>query len=78
MALSDQDEPVRNRQKIEKSTDSAKTTFRSLPPEIRLMIWEYTWPAAQVVEAANRDKFDEDDDDDDYHRKYTGRRYNSM
>jgi hypothetical protein len=83
MALSDRDEPVPQRPKLEELDASPETTFKSLPPEIRLMIWEYTWPAAQVVEAASREKFDEgdgdddndydydddddDDDDDDYH-----------
>ncbi|EEA18494.1 hypothetical protein PMAA_102690 [Talaromyces marneffei ATCC 18224] len=65
MAPSGRDEPVRKRRRLEESDCSPKINFKSLPPEVRLMIWEYTWPAAQVVEAASRDKFDDDDSDDD-------------
>jgi hypothetical protein len=61
MALSDRDEPVRKRLKLEDSKTSPKLDFKSLPLEVRLMIWEYTWPTAQVVEAASREKFDDDD-----------------
>jgi hypothetical protein len=53
MALSDRDEPVRKRPRFEEDGEiPPKINFKSLPPEIRLMIWEHTWPTAQVVEAA--------------------------
>jgi hypothetical protein len=29
--------------------------FRSLSTELRLMIWEYTWPVARLVEGAIRE-----------------------
>ncbi|CRG91089.1 Vacuolar protein sorting-associated protein 3 [Talaromyces islandicus] len=67
MALSDQDEPIRKRPRLEDAENPPKVTLKSLPPEVRLMIWEYTWPAAQVVEAASRSN---SDDDDEYH-EYT-------
>lgn len=34
--------------------------FSALPAEIRLMIWEYTWPVAQVIEAASCENFDDE------------------
>ncbi|KAF5014959.1 hypothetical protein F66182_13874 [Fusarium sp. NRRL 66182] len=77
------DEPVRKRQMLEESDCSPNINLQSLPLEVRLMIWEHTWPAAQVVEAASHEKFgdndrdddndsddnddNDDDDDDDYH-----------
>jgi hypothetical protein len=62
MASSDGDEPVRNRPRLEEDPESPPNIdFKSLPPEVRLIIWEYTWPAAQVVEAATRETFDDDD-----------------
>ncbi|QKX57720.1 uncharacterized protein TRUGW13939_04839 [Talaromyces rugulosus] len=63
MALSEQDEPVRKRPRLEVPESHPKTNFKSLPPEVRLMIWEHTWPAAQVVEAASQAKFDDDNDE---------------
>ncbi|KAJ5120555.1 uncharacterized protein N7515_009943 [Penicillium bovifimosum] len=37
--------------------------FPSLPIEIRLMVWEYTWPPPRVIEAVF---FEVGFDDDDY------------
>ncbi|KAL2866162.1 2EXR domain-containing protein [Aspergillus lucknowensis] len=56
VATSGGDEPVRKRSRLEESLGSPPVVdFKSLPPEVRLIIWEYTWPAAQVVEAATWD-----------------------
>jgi len=36
--------------------------FRELPTELRLMVWEYTWPNSRVIEA--RRVYLEDDSED--------------
>ncbi|KAL4860341.1 hypothetical protein BDV12DRAFT_205182 [Aspergillus spectabilis] len=72
------DEPVRRkRPRLGDPKSTPQIDFNSLPTELRLMIWEYTWPTAQVIEAALWEKFDdatseelsdeieEDNDDDD-------------
>ncbi|CRG88240.1 Proto-oncogene tyrosine-protein kinase ROS [Talaromyces islandicus] len=62
IALSDRDEPVRKRPRLQEDRGSLpKINLKSLPLEVRLMIWEHTWPAARVVEAASWEKFDDDE-----------------
>lgn len=41
------------------------TVFPYLPPEIRLMIWECTWPAPRVIEAASHETYEDADETDD-------------
>ena len=41
--------------------DSDFHRFPSLPVEIRLMVWEYTWPMPRVIEAVSFEVFDDDD-----------------
>lgn len=42
-------------------SDSVFHQFPSLPVEIRLMVWEYTWPMPRVIEAVSFEVFDDDD-----------------
>jgi hypothetical protein len=42
-----------------------ESLFPTLPTEVRLMIWELTWPAARVIEAAYEPLEDDDSEDDD-------------
>ncbi|OKL55249.1 hypothetical protein UA08_09471 [Talaromyces atroroseus] len=65
MAPSARDEPVRKRPRLRKDPESSPNiNFQSLPPEVRLMIWERTWPSALVVEVASRAKLDGDENDE--------------
>ncbi|KAH8706057.1 hypothetical protein BGW36DRAFT_284445, partial [Talaromyces proteolyticus] len=61
MASSVRDESVRKRPRLEAPESPPKINFKSLPTEIRFMIWEHTWPAVQVVEAARRGVFDDEE-----------------
>ncbi|KAL4744327.1 hypothetical protein BDW72DRAFT_199701 [Aspergillus terricola var. indicus] len=54
------DEPSRRkRPRLGDPKSAPRIDFNSLPTELRLMIWEYTWPTAQVIEAASWEKFDD-------------------
>ncbi|KAL2861065.1 uncharacterized protein BJX67DRAFT_316796 [Aspergillus lucknowensis] len=61
---------VERQEPISKSVDDTYSSsdpvsfFIILPIELRLKIWEYTWPAAQVIEAAIREEFDNDERSD--------------
>ncbi|KAL2861006.1 2EXR domain-containing protein [Aspergillus lucknowensis] len=57
-------EPIPERVDDTYSISYRVSPFAILPIELRLKIWEYTWPAAQVIEAAIREEFDDNERSD--------------
>lgn len=55
------------------SMDSNAFPFMRLPPELRLAIWEHTWPEARVAEIAIREDPTDPNWTTNHHMRITGR-----